>query len=181
MRNIFFLFFFITSTLVNKGFASENLDSISFEQQRKHVNSLLDQRSQKFGEYDLSLEQKTGIFGLFKTKDDMQKSIDILKSIVINDNDIFIETRKLLDIKDNEREKFQKLANEYDAQVTAYMKTISKLQLENENLRNKIADLEDLDHSNNGIVYILILVIAALSFAIYRLFSKLNAKNVTKV
>src|SRR5690606_18171017 len=96
-------------------------DSSLFENQRQRVNMLLEERSRKFGEYDQSLQQRTGIFGLFKSKSDMQKSIDILQAIVINDNNIFIETRKLLDLKDTERDRFQLLATEFDNQVTAYM------------------------------------------------------------
>ncbi|ULT27683.1 hypothetical protein KUH03_13880 [Sphingobacterium sp. E70] len=69
--------------------AQENADSSAFEVQRKRVNSLLDARQQKFGAYDTSLTQKTGLFGLFKSKGDMQKSIDILKDVVITDNNIF--------------------------------------------------------------------------------------------
>ena len=95
-------------------------DSISYEIQRKLVNTLLQQRSTKFGEYDVSLTQKTGIFGIFKSKGDMQKSNDILKQIVITDNNIFLETKKLLAIKDYESEKNLEKARQYDSQVTAY-------------------------------------------------------------
>jgi len=57
-------------------------DSLSYESQRQRVNKLLDERTAKFGEYSASLEKKTGVFGLFKTKGDMQKSIDILRALV---------------------------------------------------------------------------------------------------
>ncbi len=149
-------------------------DTSLFENQRKRVNFLLEERSRKFGEYDHSLQEKTGIFGLFKTKTDMQKSIDILKAIAINDNNIFLETRKLLDLKDTEREHFQRMAKEFDAQVTAYMKTVSKLQEENEGLRLQVKELEKEEHSSGMIFYILGLIFIGLLFIIYRLYKKLN-------
>lgn len=167
-------------SLTSIALAQDNPDSISFETQRKRVNDLLDQRSKKFGDYTTSLEQKTGIFGLFKTKNDMQKSIDILKSIVINDNAIFIETRKLLDLKDNQAERYQALANEYDQQVTAYMKTITKLQVENDELRSQISALKDQGHKDNNLLYIALLLLlgSGFTFAYYKIRKK---QNVTKV
>lgn len=159
---------------------TQNQDSISFETQRTRVNDLLDQRGKKFGDYTTSLEQKTGIFGLFKTKNDMQKSIDILKSIVINDNAIFIETRKLLDLKDNQAERYQNLAQEYDQQVTAYMKTISKLQKENDQLREQITALQDQGHKDNNLLYIALLLLLGLGFA-FTYYTLRKKQNVTKV
>lgn len=149
-------------------------DSSLFESQRKRVNMLLEERRRKFGEYDQSLEQRTGIFGLFKSKSDMQKSIDILQAIVINDNNIFIETRKLLDLKDTERERFQVLAKEFDNQVTAYMKTVSKLQQENERLQLQIKDLQHEEHNSNVIFYLLGLVFIGMAILIYKLYQKLH-------
>lgn len=157
------------------------VDSTSFEQQRRRVNELLDERSRKFEEYNISLDQKTGVFGIFKTKGDMQKSIDILKAVVINDNKIFIETRKLLDLKDVEREKFQKLAAEFDAQITAYMKTISKLQQENDRFGEEIKNHENQEQNGNNISYISLVIIAVLGFIIFRQHTASKSQKVTKV
>jgi hypothetical protein len=163
-------------------FSQTPLDTSStFEDQRKRVNNLLNARNQKFGEYDVSLQQKTGIFGLFKSKNDMQKSIDILKQIVITDNNIFVETRKLLDLKDSEKERFEQLATEYDQQVTAYMKTISKLQNENDKLRESIKNLEEEDHSSSTYIYLFSILIVALIAALIYQYKLLKSKNVTKV
>ncbi|NGF57894.1 hypothetical protein G5B00_15345 [Parapedobacter sp. SGR-10] len=156
---------------------SLDTDTSLFENQRKRVNFLLEERSRKFGEYDQSLQEKTGIFGLFKTKADMQKSIDILQAIAITDNNIFLETRKLLDLKDTEREHFQRMAKEFDAQVTAYMKTVSKLQEENDSLRLKIKELEQEEHSSGVIFYVLGLVFIGLLIVIYLLYKKLHPKT----
>lgn len=181
MKKINFIVFFAvllwsSGALYGQSSALES-DSTLFETQRQLVNDLLEERSRKFGEYDKSLEQRTGIFGLFKSKADMQKSINILQAIVINDNKIFIETRKLLDIKDTEKERFQTLAREFDTQVSAYMKTVSKLQMENEKLKTQIADLEDVEHNSNRIFYVIGLLFLGLLGVIYTLWMKLRAQK----
>lgn len=183
MKNwLFALLVLVSSAYPFHSFSQTPLDtSTSFEDQRKRVNNLLNERNQKFGEYDFSLQQKTGIFGLYKSKNDMQKSIDILKQIVITDNNIFVETRKLLDLKDSEKERFEHLAAEYDQQVTAYMKTISKLQNENDKLRDTIKNLEEEDHSNSRYIYLFILAIIGLILALIYQYRPLKSKNVTKV
>jgi len=148
--------------------AQENADSSAFEVQRKRVNSLLDARQQKFGAYDTSLTQKTGLFGLFKSKGDMQKSIDILKDVVITDNNIFLETQQLLKIKDFEKDKFRQMATEYDKQISAYMGTINKLQNENERLRTELDKTEGKGLAGNLWLYIALLVIIILAVLLYR-------------
>lgn len=148
--------------------AQTNPDSSSFEVQRSRVNDLLDARQQKFGAYDTSLTQKTGLFGLFKSKGDMQKSIDILKDIVITDNNIFLETQKLLKIKDFEKDKFQQLATDYDKQVSAYIGTISKLQKENEKLRTQVDKTSGTGGVGNVLLYIALLIIVILGYLLYK-------------
>jgi len=59
MKNLFFLLFILS---ISSAKAKVLVDSTTFEDQRAKVNSLLDDRSRKFGEYDVSLTQKTGIF-----------------------------------------------------------------------------------------------------------------------
>jgi ABC-type phosphate transport system auxiliary subunit len=181
MKNLLFALLILFTTTTSLLAQSPLDNSTSFEDQRKRVNNLLNARNQKFGEYDVSLQQKTGIFGLFKSKNDMQKSIDILKQIVVTDNNIFIETRKLLDLKDSEKERYEQLANEYDQQVTAYMKTISKLQAENDKLKDKIKSLEEEDHNSSKYIYVFILIIVALILGLLYQYKQLKSKNVTKV
>jgi hypothetical protein len=164
IQNLSFLLFF----LISFSAAAQNTDSTSYEAQRMRVNKLIEDRKVKFGEYDLSLEKKTAIFGLFKSKEDMQRTIDILKNIVITDNNIFLETRKLISIKDDEKQKFQNLATEYDNQVSAYMKTINKLQKENEKLKKSIETLEGSDHDTNIFLYIALVIIAVLGYLLFR-------------
>lgn len=164
IKSLSFLLFFLTGFAVS----AQNADSTSFEAQRMRVNKLIEDRKVKFGEYDLSLEKKSAIFGLFKSKDDMQRTIDILKNIVITDNNIFLETRRLISIKDDEKQKFQNLASEYDKQVSAYMGTINKLQKENEKLKKDIENLEGSDNSSNILLYIALAIIGVLSYFVYR-------------
>ncbi|MHC8948289.1 hypothetical protein [Sphingobacterium hungaricum] len=181
MKFFFLIYFSLFLAVLASAQTSSTVaaDSASYEAQRVQVNKLLDDRSHKFGEYDLSLEKKTGIFGIFKTKGDMQKSIDILRQIVITDNNIFLETKKLLDYKDFEREKFQRMAADYDNQVTQYMKTVSKLQEENEKLTIQVAELENRDHSDSVYIYVGIFFILILSAIIFMLYKKLHAQKVT--
>jgi len=161
--------------------AQTNSDSVNYEQQRLRVNQLLDQRSARFGEYDKSITQKTGIFGIFKTKKDMQKSIDILKEIVITDNNIFVETKRLLDLKDYESDRYAALATEYDKQVSAYMKTITKLQDENDKLRQEVGTMGESDQKSNFFVYLLGAIVLGLLFIVYSLYKRVGkTKNLTQ-
>ncbi|GEM69464.1 hypothetical protein SMI01S_30700 [Sphingobacterium mizutaii NBRC 14946 = DSM 11724] len=155
-------------------------DSLTFEAQRERVNHLLNERSRRFGEYDQSLEKKTGVFGLFKTKKDMQKSIDILRQVVLNDNNIFLETRKLLDLKDAQSERYQRLANEYDMQVSAYMKTITKLQNENDKLREELKSMESTDTGNGVLIYLAVIVIIALIILLIYQYNRHKPKKLTE-
>ncbi len=130
---------------------SSTSDTSGYEAQRQKVNELLQQRSARFGKFDESLKKRTGIFGL-KTKKDMQASIDILKQIVLTDNDIFRETKILLDYKDFEKSQIALRANEFDGRINGYIKTISKLQREQERLTAEINALEKSNQRNQGLV-----------------------------
>ncbi|MFD2743498.1 hypothetical protein [Sphingobacterium populi] len=145
-----------------------SVDSTSYEMQRTKVNSLLQHRKHKFGEFDQSVLKKSGVFGLFKSKRDMQQSIDILKAVVIYDNNIFLETQKLLSLKDFEKDHYQKLADEYDTRSSAYMRTITKLQTENEKLRTQVHNLDKDEHQSNVWIYLFsIVTIGLIGYIIY--------------
>ncbi|RYF49828.1 MAG: hypothetical protein EOO38_07055, partial [Cytophagaceae bacterium] len=73
-------------------------DTSAYEIQRAKINALLAERSAKFGQYDESLNTRTGIFG-FQTKRDIRNSNEILRQIALNDNTIFRELKVLLDYK----------------------------------------------------------------------------------
>ncbi len=116
-------------------------DTLAYEIQRKKVNDLLSERSQRFDQYSQSLQKKTGIFGL-KTKKDMQASIDILKELVLTDNNIFKETKVLVDYKDMEKTFITNQAQESESRINGYVKTISKLQKDQDAQKKEIDSLE---------------------------------------
>jgi len=139
MQQITFVFLLLSLNL--NLWASTKEDSTAYEKQRERVNKLLQHRSERFGEFDASLQTRTGIFGL-KTKKDMQASIDILKQIVTTDNQIFKETKALLDFKDIEKRTVEGKANESSERITGYINTISKLQRNQDTLKQEIMVLE---------------------------------------
>ena len=110
----------------------------------------------------------------------MQKSIDILRALVLNDNNIFIETRKLLDLKDAQTERYQQLASQYDNQVSAYMKTITKLQDENEKLREELNSEQKDDTSNTTLLYFAILAVVVLSILLFSQYKKRKGEKLTE-
>ena len=133
-------------------------DTSGYETQRQKVNELLQQRSARFGQFDESLKKRTGIFGL-KTKKDMQSSIDILKQIVMTDNNIFRETKMLLDYKDFEKSQIAERATEFDGRINGYIKTISKLQRERERFAAEVDALEKTNRFYEGMLVLLGLTI----------------------
>lgn len=141
-------------------------DSIAYNAQRVKINSLLAQRSEKFGNYYESLNQKTGIFG-WQTKKDIKNSNEILREIVLNDNNIFDELKVLMDYKDLENNKKNIVADDSKERIENYMRTIKKLQDQNELLKNQLTQKQ----SNNSsyLIFLFILIIAILSFIIFKL------------
>ncbi len=120
-------------------------DSSAYEAQRKRVNSLLQERSAKFARFEESLNAKTGIFGL-KTKKDMQASINILRDVVLSDNQLFKETKALLEFKDIEQASLNDRAEQSSERIDGYIRTISKLQSFQDTLQ---AELEKSERKNN--------------------------------
>jgi len=138
-------------------FGQETSDTTDYEAQRQKVNGLLTERSQRFGQFDESLQKRTGIFGL-KTKKDMQASIDLLKQVVLMDNAIFQETKALLDFKDFEKSQIAERATEFDGRIDGYIKTISKLQREHERMTQEINALERTNQFFQGLAVLFGLV-----------------------
>lgn len=148
-------------------FASSKQDSTAYEKQRTKVNQLLDQRSQRFGEFDASLRTRSGIFGL-KTKKDMQASIDILKEIVTTDNHLFKETKALLDFKDIEKQQVESKATESGTRITGYINTISKLRKNHEQLQDEISVLKRQNSIYLNILIVTLLALITLSFLLFK-------------
>lgn len=135
-------------------------DTTAYQTQRLKVNSLLAERSAKFGQYDKSLDTKTGIFGL-QTKGDIKKSNEILRQIVLADNNIFKELKILMDYKDQEIKQVQNEAAEVNKRMQNYMQLIKKLQDQNEVLKKQST------HTSSFASYIIALLIIALLGTIY--------------
>ena len=144
-------------------------DTSGYEAQRQKVNQLLQQRSARFGQFDESLKKRTGIFGL-KTKKDMQASIDILKQIVLTDNDVFRETKMLLDYKDFEKSQISQQADEFDGRINGYIKTISKLQREQERLSAEVDKLQKSNLRNQGLL--VLFALAAIGMGAFLFFRR---------
>lgn len=152
-------FIWIISIILTAGLTqvSAQSDSSAYETQRKKINKLLDERSSKFGQYESSLGKRSGIFGL-KTKKDMQFSNDILRQIVLTDNDIFSELKILLDYKDFEKQQVETRAETVEGRIDRYQTTITGLQKENEKLRAETEKkITDNDKQN---IYLLLLIIS---------------------
>jgi len=135
-------------------------DSSAYETQRRKINRLLDERGNRFGQYESSLGKKTGIFGL-KTKKDMQFSNDILRQIALTDNDIFSELKVLLDYKDFEKQQVETRAETVEGRIDRYQTTITRLQQENQKLRIQVEkSIAAYDNQKN---YLLLLIISLIA------------------
>ena len=132
-------YFIITSIILSTIGALAQTDSSGYNIQRVRINNLLEKRSANFAQYDKSLTQRSGIFGL-QTKKDLRNSNEILRGVVLNDNQIFRELKALMDYKDlkNKVEKVESAG--HSARIKGYMVTIKKLQDEQAKLKTKIAE-----------------------------------------
>jgi hypothetical protein len=142
---------------------AQSSDTSAYQTQRLKVNALLSARSAKFGQYDQSLNQRTGIFG-FQTKQDVKNSNEILRQIVLNDNTVFKELKILMDYKDQEVQQVQRNAESTNSRIQNYMLSIKKLQDQNEQLKQ-----EAKRSGTGGIlsIFVILVLIAALAGTVY--------------
>jgi len=149
--------------------AYAQVDTSAYETQRAKINALLAERSVKFGQYEQSLNERTGIFG-FQTKRDIKNSNEILRQIALNDNNIFKELKVLLDYKDFQVQQVQSVASSNSERLQAYMASIKKLQDQNQTLRKQ---LEEKEKQSSGsylpLTFIVLLITAIGYFAYYRI------------
>jgi len=139
-------------------------DSLAYQTQRLKINKLLDHRSERFGQYQNSLGTRSGIFGL-KTKRDMQASNDILRQIVLTDNDIFSELKILLDYKDLEKSEVLTRVETVERRIERYQSTITRLQQENQKL---LAEAENyIIYQDKQFNYLIILGLALVLSGFY--------------
>src|ERR1700749_2111564 len=108
IRKILF-FILALSSLVAQ--AQPSPDSVAYNLQRQKINTMLAQRTQKFGQYQQSLSQHTGIFGL-QTKNDIRHSNDILMDINKTDDDIYAQVKILLQMTVFQKQQIQNKTKE---------------------------------------------------------------------
>lgn len=133
-------------------------DTSAYQFQRLKINGLLAERSAKFGQYDLSLNARTGIFGL-QTKNDLRNSNEILRGIILSDNNIFRELKILMNYKDQEVQQVQSNASSTNKRIEAYMLTIKKLQQQNDELRAKTSQVTEKKDTSTYLIIVLCVII----------------------
>jgi len=138
-------------------------DTTAYATQRVKVNTLLEERSSKFGQYDESLNQRTGIFG-WQTKKDIKNSNEILRQVVLTDNNIFKELKVLMDYKDLQNQQKVAVADHSQERIENYMQTIKKLQDQNEELTKNLAKKNNQSLSTYIIVFLLLVMIGGFYF-----------------
>ncbi|WP_100341534.1 hypothetical protein [Mucilaginibacter auburnensis] len=130
------LLMMLLCTVINTAaFGQGRSDSAAYEMQRKKINSMLNERSAKFGQYDASLSQHTGIFGL-QTKKDIRRSNEILMDIVRTDNEIYRQLKILLDYRAFQQTQVQQKAKQVENSQLGFLYSIKKLQDEVAKLRS---------------------------------------------
>jgi len=143
-------------------------DSLAYQAQRKKINSMLDERKQKFGQYSQSLSMHTGIFGL-QTKKDIRRSNDILMDIVKTDEDIFVQTKILLEYRTFQQTQVQSRSVETDNANLGFMNTINNLRTQNEKLKKDAKAAEEAQQKASqmamaiiaGLIIIVLLLLRA--------------------
>jgi len=141
--------------------AKAQQDTSTYAAQRVKVNALLAERSEKFGQYDESLNQRTGIFG-WQTKKDIKNSNEILREVVLTDNNIFKELKILMEYKDLQNQQKVAVADHSQERIEGYMKTIKKLQDQNEILQKE--SNQNSFGMSTYIIILLILILVAVFF-----------------
>jgi len=144
--------------------AQVSADSIAYQLQRKKINSMLDMRKVRFGQYSQSLNEHTGIFGL-QTKSDIRRSNDILMDIVKTDDNIYKELKILLEYRAFQQRQIQNHSKEAETINQNYVNLISKLRQQNVALK---AEAQKAQNMQRIYVLIIVLMIASILFLISR-------------
>lgn len=169
MKNYFYLFLILFLSFK----ASAQQDTASYAAQRVKVNALLTERSAKFGQYDESLNQRTGIFG-WQTRKDIKNSNEILRQVVLTDNNIFKELKVLMEYKDLQNQQKAAVADHSQEKLDSYMRAIKKLQDQNELLK---AQAKKNNQSLSTYIIIALILIMAGGFYFFNKELKRYKKN----
>lgn len=158
------LFTLLFGSLISVSFAQ---DSSAYELQRNKINAMLAERSTRFGQYDESLNARTGIFG-FQTKRDIKNSNEILRQIAINDNNIFTELKVLLDYKDLQFQQVKSNVDNSQLRIDSYKKTIRDLQVKNDELLEYNQKISRSTNYLQLLLALFVVISAVLFFILYR-------------
>ena len=153
---------FILTLFLNILTLQAQTDTSAFETQRAKINAMLADRSTRFGQYEQSLNERTGIFG-FQTKQDIRNSNEILRQITLNDNNIFKELKVLLDYKDQQVQEVRSSVVSNTERINSYMAAIKKLQDNNAILRDQLNKPEPM----SGAWYIVIILLMGIAYYVY--------------
>jgi hypothetical protein len=151
-------------------------DTAAYNLQRNKINAMLAERSARFGQYDESLNARTGIFG-FQTKRDIKNSNEILRQIAINDNNIFTELKVLLDYKDLQFQQVKSDVDHNQIRIDSYKKTIRDLQVKNEELLNYNQKISKNIGYLQLLVFALVVLVAVGYFIIRKKNKMISAKT----
>ncbi|NHA03217.1 hypothetical protein G7092_05405 [Mucilaginibacter sp. HC2] len=155
---------FLFNDLYAQTDAQVSADSVAYQLQRKKINSMLDARKVRFGQYGQSLNEHTGIFG-FQTKGDIRRSNDILMDIVKTDDNIYKELKILLEYRAFQQRQIQSHSKEAETINQNYVNLISKLRQQNATLK---ADNQRAATMQRIYILIIVLMIASILFLISR-------------
>ena len=142
-------------------FAQPKSDSLAYQQERKKINAMLAERTQKFGQYSESLSMHTGIFGL-QTKKDIRRSNEILIDIVKTDDSIYKELKILLEYRTFQQTQVQSHSTEAENSNLGYMTTINKLRSQLDQLKADVIRQQSETEKEQRIYVIVIIIMFAL-------------------
>ena len=161
MKKLALFIFFAIASVAAFGQSPVNSDSVAYQLQRQKINGMLAARKQKFGQYQQSLSQHTGIFG-FQTKDDIRRSAGILMEISKTDDAIFKELKILLEYRDFQQKQIQSHNHDAETANDAYLKVINRLQQQNILLKQQVKTIEE-HYSMKQIIFVTAIVLMSAS------------------
>lgn len=100
-----------------------------------------------------------------QTKNDLKNSNEILRGIILSDNNIFRELKILMNYKDQEVAQVQRNAQNTGNRIEGYMQTIKRLQEQNEEL--KAQTVKVTEKGNNSLYVIIFLCLIILTGAAF--------------
>ena len=148
-------------------------DSLAYQLQRAKINHMLDERRDKFGQYDQSLSKHTGIFGL-QTKKDIRRSNDILMDIARTDDSLYRQIKILLDYRLFQQQQVQTKSVQVENNNLGYMTTINKLRAEINRLNQEAQ--KEKEHQEKLTRNAMILFVLMLGSILFLLIKKRTVK-----